>query len=286
MASPESDSKIPAYPPKEHIYRDLQVLVERSQDQLVVSFPVVPEVLDTADRPRIGLLATIADIAAGELAIRTLYPQWVATSSLSVQSTELPSQGRIYAQPQVLRRGRTTVVLEVALSHQTEAGARQAIGLSTVSMSVLPERRDAQKNVTWADRPDPQTTFALPGSGFEQPITERLGIEFDPNDSAIAQIRCVPYVLNTLGAIQGGIVSLFIEAAAENYAAQQLGGRAQIQSLEVHYLKLCRGNPIRAAVREIGKTASGLALRVELYDEGQGGVLATVGNVIVEAPRA
>ena len=150
-------------------------------------------------------------------------------------------------------------------------------------MAILPERRAAQSRITWADEPVPRTEFATPHSGFDRPLLERLGIQFDPADHTRGLIECVPYVLNTLGAIQGGIVSLFVEAAAENYAAQKLGRRVQVQSLEVHYLKLCRGNPIRSTVREVSATRQGLLLRVELYDEGQEGVLATVGNVLVEA---
>ncbi len=295
MSANKSAAAAPAYPPDEHIYRDLDVLVERTKTDLFVSFPVVPEILDAAGRPRLGLLATIADMAAGEDAIRALYPQWVATSSLSLHASDIPSNGRIRARSSLIRRGRTTVVLEVFLDHVPNKSANAdadvppdpikatPIGLSTTSMAILPERRAAQNNVTWADEPAPRTEFSLPGSGFNRPLLERLGIRFDSSDPSTSLIECVPYVLNTLGAIQGGIVSLFIEAAAENYATHTLGRRVQVHSLEVHYLKLCRGNPIRAAVRKVGSTREGLLLRVELYDEGQEGVLATVGNVLVEA---
>lgn len=295
MSPKETEATAPAYPPDEHIYRDLDVLVERMKTDLFVSFPIVPEILDAAGRPRLGLLATIADMAAGEDAIRALYPQWVATSSLSLHATDIPASGRIRARSSIVRKGRTTVVLEITLEHLPDVGQDDApspppdqvkakpIGLSTVSMAILPERRAAQKNVTWADEPVPRTQFARPHSGFSQPLLKRLGIRFDPADRTQGLIECIPYVLNTLGAIQGGIVSLFIEAAAENYAAPHLGGRVQVQSLEVHYLKLCRGNPIRSTVREVSATRHGLLLRVELHDEGQEGVLATIGNVLVEA---
>jgi acyl-coenzyme A thioesterase PaaI-like protein len=302
MSAKESEAAAPTYPPDEHVYRDLGVLVERTRTDLFVSFPIVPEILDAAGRPRLGLLATIADMAAGENAIRSLFPRWVATSSLSVHATDLPTQGRIRARPNLIRQGRTTAVLEVFLDHTpsesapSESGAADSprppeqveaspIGLSTLSMSILPERRAAQNNVTWADEPVPRTQFATARSGFDRPLLERLGIRFDPADPATGLIECVPYVLNTLGAIQGGIVSLFIEAAAENFAAQKLGCRVQVQSLEVHYLKLCRGNPIRSTVREVSATREGLLLRVELRDEGQEGVLASVGNVLVEASQ-
>ena len=233
-------------------------------------------------------------MAAGEEAIRALYPQWVATSGLSVHAIDLPSRGRMRARSKLLRQGRTTVVLEVSLDHvpneDEEKGSSISpqsleatqVGLSTVSMAILPERRAAQEKITWADEPVPRTEFARPDSGFDRPVLECLGIQFDASDPAKAQIGCAPYVLNTLGAIQGGIVSLFIEASAENFASERLGRPVQVQSLQVHYLKLCRGESIRATVRETGSTRAGLLLRVELHDEDQQGVLATVGDVLVE----
>ena len=116
------------YPPDPHITRDLAPIIEREESGSTILLPVTPALQDEDGRLRAGPVATIVDIVCGETAIREVLPQWIATSSLSLQLRELPAQGTLRAHPRVLRKGRTTLVQEVALDHLETGTALDADG--------------------------------------------------------------------------------------------------------------------------------------------------------------
>jgi len=271
------------YPPDPHVTRDLAPIIERDESGSTILLPVTPALQDAAGRLRAGPVATIVDIVCGETAIREVLPQWIATSSLSLQLSELPSQGTLRARPQVLRKGRTTLVQEVALDH-LETGA--SLGLGTVAFSILPGKNPLQSRAVWAEEPEPRSTFANATSGFEKPLLEQLGLRFDEDDPAVARLDVRNYVINTLGAMQGGVVAMLIDAAGERFASHTLGGPARVRGLEIHYLKLARTGPVRATARPIGEIGTaeggGLLVRVELHDEGRDDVLLTLATMVVD----
>lgn len=269
----------PSYPPEEHIVRDLAPVVLRDDSGSSIQLPITPAIHDACGRVRVGAVATIVDIVAGETAIREVLPGWIATSNLSLHTGELPGSGTLRARPRILRHGKTTLVMEVLIDH-LESGLE--CGLSTIGFAILPGKNETQARVDWAEKPEPRSEFGNANSGFRKPMFETLGIDFDPEQPARTRLAVSPYVINTLGAMQGGCVAILIDAAADYYAASRFGEPARVRSLEVHYLKLARTGPVRADVRELGHTGSGLVLRVSLHDEGRDDVLLTVATLVVD----
>jgi len=153
-----SESEPPSYPPDVHIVRDLAPIIERDSEGSKILLPIVPEILDEGGRPRVGVIATAVDIIAGETAIGEILPQWIATSNLSLHVTQLPGEGTLRARPKVLRKGRTTLVIEVDLDH-LETG--RSAGLSTIGFSILPSRNPNQARAHWAENPVARSDFAL-----------------------------------------------------------------------------------------------------------------------------
>jgi len=275
MSTPQPSS----YPPDVHIVRDLAPVVVRGEDGSAIHLPIVREILEDGGRPRVGVIATAVDIIAGETAIREVLPQWVATSNLSLHVGDLPNSGTLRARPRVLRKGRTTLVMEVELDH-LESGAD--CGLATIGFAILPTRSDLQARVHWAEVPEPRSEFSNEDSGFEKSVIDTLGLEFDSTDPAVGRLAVGPYVINTLGAMQGGVVAILIDAVADHYGASVLGEAARVRSLEIHYLKLARVGPVRAQARTLGRTGSGLIVRVSLHDEGREDALLTVATLLVD----
>ena len=272
-------SEPPAYPPDPHITRDLSPVIERTKTDSKILLPIVPELTDATGRLRVGVAATMVDIICGETAIRKVLPGWVATLGLSLQVGDLPSDGTLAVGTHLLRQGRTTLVQEASLSH-VESG--KPVGLATITFSILPGRRETQTRVHWTDEFEPRTVFASEGSGFEQPLHDALGFRFSPSDPSVVHADVTSYVINTLGAMQGGVVAMLLDAAGDHHAAHELGGPTRIRSLEIHYMRLARVGPIRATARTIGTIGSALLVRVELTDEGQDDQLATVASLVVE----
>ena len=54
----------------------------------------------------------------------------------------------------------------------------------------------------------------------------------------------------------------------------------------MHYLKLGRARPIRAATWTIARTAGGLLVQVTLFDEGAKDVLLTLATIPVDEANA
>ena len=179
--------------------------------------------------------------------------------------------------------GRTTLVIEVELDH-LETGT--SAGLATISFSILPSRNPHQARAHWVENPEPRSEFAMHTSGFKKPLLDTLGLEFDSEDPGVARLAVGPYVINTLGAMQGGVVAILIDAAADHYAQHELGAMARVYGLEIHYLKLARVGPARAEARTLGATGSGLLVRVSLYDEGADDVLLSVATLAIDRANA
>ena len=277
-------AKPTAYPPSHHIVRDLRIAIDRSSGEWLIRIPIGPEILDASGRPRVGILAVIADMIAGQTAIREVAPSWIATSNLSLSVGELPSEGILVGRPKVLRKGATTIVIEVELEHlheQKESG--RSVGITTLGFAILPRRNELQAELHRSRSDGRDTVYApSPGAGLTKPLLEAMAVAFDPQDPGTAQVAVDPYLQNTLGALQGGIVAIFAEATAERFAASVLGAPVRVRGLELQYLKLGKVGPIRARAREIGRTASGLIVRVELDDRGQGEALLTVATVWID----
>ena len=276
------DLERPNYPPSHHLLRDLRIVVERQASEVIGRLEVETAIVDATGRPRVGVLATLVDVVAGEVAIRSVLPGWTATSDLSLQLDDLPNEGAIEARPQILRSGQQTVVVEVALCSAADANQ---LGIATVGFAILKARNEDQKGGHWADAPQARTEFALADTLLEVPILDAVGVEFGSANPAVAHLGLQPYLRNSLGALQGGAVAILIEAAAEKFAASMLDGALQVRSLAIHYLKLARVGPVRAESRVIARTRGGLLIRVELFDEGASEVLLTVATIQVdEAP--
>lgn len=267
------------YPPAEHIVRDLQVAIDRARGEWEVRLPIVPEIADATGRPRVGVAAVIADMIAGQTAIRAVAPSWIATSNLALQVGELPRTGTLVGRPSVLRRGATTIVIEVDLRD----GERDvAVGLSTLGFSILPRRNELQAELQRSREEGGDTVYAPTGHRFEKPLLEAIGLRCAEGDPSTAEVALVPYLQNTLGALQGGVVGILVEATAERWAASVLGAPVRVRGLELHYLKLGRVGPIRARARTLASTAGGLIVRVALDDRNQGSETLTVATVWVE----
>jgi acyl-coenzyme A thioesterase PaaI-like protein len=184
----------------------------------------------------------------------------VATADLALVVTAPHRGDEIEAAASVVRRGHTTLVVQVHIADAAYA---------TATFSILP-RRD--------ETPGPTMPPVVAGrravlGGSGRRLTRWIGdaIGMTTVDAARGELS-VPvtaYTANSFGALQGGLVA-FIAAQA---GASALGAPA----IEVHlaYLSQCRDAPITTRAEVVGPGAA----VVRVYDNG--GRLATVANVAV-----
>jgi acyl-coenzyme A thioesterase PaaI-like protein len=127
------------------------------------------------------------------------------------------------------------------------------------------------------DRPA-TTTFALEDSYFRSPLLDAIGVRDVPSDPAAIELDLAPYVLNSVAALQGGLVTTLVEVAAERVARRALGKPVVTTDFSVHFLSLGKAGPLRASAQVLRAEGDHALLRVELRDRGQDDRLLSVAT--------
>ncbi len=264
------------YPPERHVLRDLRLWTEREPDGARSGLPVVPEILDEAGEVRLGVLATLVDVAGGELAVRSASPDWVATSELVLHRLRPLRGAMVEARPVLVRRSRTSVILEVSVSDD----AREPLALATMSFAIVPSRAPQQRMGVGHDAP--RTEFARPDSGLGEPLVACIGVRCLDAAAGRLELPLDSYTVNSLGALQGGVAALFAILAAEAAGGAAQGETCVARDLALRYLSLARESPVASSARVLRRDAAGALVRVESRDGA--GRLATLSTVVVGSP--
>ena len=262
------------YPPEHHVLSDLRIELERGEDDRRVRLPLVPELLDAAGVVHAGALGIVTDVFGGGLSIEEASPDWAVTSQLELHVLRRIGKGPVEVTGQALRAGRTRIVLEVEV-HDGE-GTLGAVG--SMSFTKILRRPDNPMTPHSQAR---RSSFANANSGLRGPFLEVLGIRPVPDAPDTIEIPLAPYVMNSVGALQGGVVIAMLADAAERVARATLEGPLHTTHLSVQFLSLGKAGPLRARARTLQAGDGHALLRVELRDLGQADRLVSLGTVHV-----
>jgi uncharacterized protein (TIGR00369 family) len=267
------------YPPARHLLRDLRLEVEHRPDGTSRAWmPVVPALLDDGGGVRAGALATLVDVVGGGLAAHAARPDWIATADLTLHLVSAVPDDAVEARGRVLRRGRTTVVLEVGL-----AGAHgDTLGIATMTFSVL-ARRDSNPVLEAPDGDTARMSLSVDGSGFRRPFVDALGLQVADGAPGAVLLTPTPYVRNSFGAVQGGVMATLVESSAREALRDACGAPVESVDLQLTYVALGRTGPIRATAEVLSAGPAFGTARVELLDDGDAR-LTTVGRVVAALP--
>jgi uncharacterized protein (TIGR00369 family) len=258
------------YPPREHILRDLRLSLElQGRQKAVLRAPAVPEIRARDGSLQAGAVATMVDVLAGVLTFHVVYPDWMATSGLSVHLTGRPGPDTIEAAGRVIRAGRTMVIVDVNIREQgvPPGGPGSPLGTAMISFSRLARREDTPPFEP--DRENAETVeFGIPGSGLRQPYRHAAGVRFLDERAGVAEIEMRPYVRNSLGALQGGMIAVLADAAGESAAAAAAARPMTTRDLTIQYLSQGKKGPFRTRTRVVRLTEDTALTRVEVVDRG------------------
>ncbi|HEY3721893.1 MAG TPA: PaaI family thioesterase [Acidimicrobiia bacterium] len=267
------------YPPPEHILRDLRLSVEHRPDGTSTAWiPVTPHVCNPSGSPRAGVLAILVDVVGGGLAAVAVRPDWIATADLTLHLIPSVVTGEIEARGRVVRQGRTTVVVEVALG--TSDGA--SLGLATMSFAVLPHRAE-NLSIDQVERVN-RMTMATNGSGLRDAFHERVQLAVVDAATGAIELPRTDYILNSMGAVQGGMVAAVADAAAVAAIGHAVGGPVESVDLQITYLALAKVGPIRTRSAVLSASETFGSAHVEIVDTGAGNRLTTVARVVATRP--
>ena len=258
------------YPPARHVLRDLRVTTEMGRGLEARAFLDVPDpLLGPGGTPHAGALATVVDMLGGGLAATAAQPDWIATADLTLHL--LPRRGirRVEAGATVLRRGRTTIVVDVVLE-----GDGAPLGLAAMTFAVLP-RRDGNPTIAGTGSVT-RMTMALPDSGFTRPYVEAIGMQVADGAATFA---VGDYVRNSLGAVQGGVMASAAVVAAHDALAVLGGAPAAVAELQITYLALAKVGPVTARATPLDLGAEAGTARVTLVDGGADDLVTSIARV-------
>lgn len=255
------------YPPEHHVLRDLPFEMEDTgPDAARAHLDVVPEVCD-GGRLSAGPVLVAVDVLAGLLVGRVIAPDWMATAQLALHLVDPPRSGRLVVDASVRRAGRTTIVVSAVLRACGDGGDEPA-GTAELTFVRLP-RRDG--NLDIADTPiriGERISMALPDSGLRSSYPDEIGVEIVDPTTGRAGLEVTPFVRNSFGAVNGGVVASLAAESASALAGVVLGRPARALDVVATYLSQARVGPVEARARLLRRDGPVALVTVDVEDGG------------------
>ena len=239
----------------------LGVMAELRDGEFRLTLQPRPEVLRHGAL-RASVIAFMIDVVAG--VVLDVDPDaWTLTSDMSVRMRPLPAPAFLSTESTILRRGRRSATAVVDLV--TGEGAPVATGAIGF---VRVERRESDPVKPQASPGNLSTMFD--GSRtLSLPLRDAAGIvALDPLRGAL-EMPVTPAVRNTAGTLQGAMVALFAEAAAEELVSTRFGLPAVVTEMDLRYLAQTGAGPVQSECTLLGEGADA-PVRVELFDRSSG----------------
>jgi acyl-coenzyme A thioesterase PaaI-like protein len=207
---------------------------------------------------RASVLSFVIDVVAG-IPLDQDADMWTLTSDMTVRMRPMPAPARIDATGTILRQSRRSATSLVEL--RTDQGAPIAAG--AIGFTRVPRKAtDPPKpNVPLGQTP---VIFRDP-TPLARPLREEAGIEVIDAAEGIVQVEVTPYLRNPAGTLQGAMVALLAEAAAEDLMATRFESPFVVTELDLRYLRKAQVGPVRTRSRLLG-TGPDAPIQIELID--------------------
>ena len=264
------------YPPDDHVLRDLPFEMEETGPRSAVShLRLTPNHCDHG-RVDPATLLVLTDVLGGFLVGRVIAPDWMATAQLALHMFEHPGVGELRIGATVVRAGRSTVVVsaDIAVGPARPAGhgvsgagsdGPRRVGAAELTFVRLPRRDTTLDLPTDGPSAGRRLSLAVPGSGLTAPLRRSIGV--DESRGSVA-LEVTPYVRNSFGAVNGGVVAALAAAAAEGAAAERTGVPTRVADVVVTYLAQARVGPVEASASVLRVDGPVALVRVEVRDPG------------------
>ena len=188
---------------------------------------------------------------------------WTFTSDMSIRMRPVPAAECLRANATVVRRGGRSASCTVEV---TDVGG-EPIAVGALGFARVPRRE--------GDPPKPRVTPEETPALFRtlgrltRPLREEAGIAVVDAAAGIVEVEVTPALCNSAGTLQGAMVALIAEAAAEDLLATSAGGPVLVTDLDLRYLGKAGTGTVRTRSRLLG-TGSEAPVEVELVHTATG----------------
>jgi acyl-coenzyme A thioesterase PaaI-like protein len=235
----------------------LGVTARLEDGQLILELTPQPEVLHHG-MVRASVLAFVIDVVAG-IPLDQVPGVWTLTSDMSVRMRPIPAPPRIDATSLIIREGRRSATSVVEL--RSDEGGPVATGAIGFARIPRKETDPPKPNVPLGQIP---RLFRDPGA-LARPLRQEAGIEMIDPTEGVVQVEVTPALRNPAGTLQGAMVALVAEAAAEDLLSTRFEMPVVVTDLDLRYLRQVRVGPVRTRTRLLG-SGPGAPVEVELID--------------------
>jgi acyl-coenzyme A thioesterase PaaI-like protein len=211
---------------------------------------------------RASIVAFMIDVVAG-IVLDDDPEAWMLTSDMSVRMRPRPAPAFLSTRSTILRRGRRSATAKVDLvSGDGEPVATGAIGFARVQRRATDPVKPPASQERISMMFDGQRTL-------DRPLREEAGIVVLDAVTGSLEMQVTPELRNPAGTLQGAMVALFAEVAAEELASARFGVDAVVTELDLRYLAQTGEGPVQSACTVLGDGPDA-PIQVELSDRSSG----------------
>lgn len=253
----------------------LGVTARFENDDLILELRPQPETLHHGI-VRASVLSFAIDVVAG-IPLDQDASMWTLTSDMSVRMRPMLAPGRIDATSTILRQGRRSATSLVEL--RTDEG--EPIAAGAIGFTRIPRKAT-----------DPPKPNVPPGqipllfrntSPLDRPLREAAGIQVIDAAEGVVQVEVTPALRNPAGTLQGAMVALVAEAAAEDLLGTRFQSPVVVTDLDIRYLRKTEVGPVRTRSKLLG-IEPGTPVQIELIDTSTHQITTLVYARGVSAP--
>lgn len=211
---------------------------------------------------RASIIAFLIDVAAG-VVLDDDPDAWLLTSDMSVRMRPLLAPDLLSTRTTILRRGRRSATAAVdVVTDEGEPVATGAIGFARVP-------RRGSDPVKPPASPARMSTMFDGSRTLDRPLREEAGIVVLDAVAGALEMQVTPELRNPAGTLQGAMVALFAEAAAEELVSARFNRDAVVTDLDLRYLAQTGEGPVTSECTLLGD-GPGAPIQVELSDRSSG----------------
>jgi acyl-coenzyme A thioesterase PaaI-like protein len=274
--------------PARHSIGDLDITTEQlSATQARSMSPVTDAVRDPSGAAGLGYLVALIDVNTAMVALCAAHPDWTATADLMVHEAAPLVNGPAILESNLTRVGSRLIIVGFDIY--------DGDGVSDLDELADPieQRRVATGLVTFARVPastsaasgtfDPvggigqRRHIEPPGGVPTEPLLERCGLTVIDAEQGVVELPNSPYVHNSRGRINGGVLGMVFQGAAEAAVPGYAGS-----DLHIHYLAGARNGPVRTSTIVVRETDDHVVCRVEAIDAGADDKVLALATVTLQ----
>jgi acyl-coenzyme A thioesterase PaaI-like protein len=267
---------------------DLDITTEQLTAERARSLsPVTDAVRDASGAACLGYLVALVDVNTAMPGLCASQPDWTATADLMIHEAAPLVQGPTVLESHLTRAGSRLIVVGVEIydgagitdmDELTDPIELSRVATGLVTFARVPASTSSA-SATW----DPLSTIGVrrrvesTGPAPTEPLLQRIGLSVVDVADGVVELPNSPYVQNSRGRINGGVLGMVFQGAAEAAAPGYVGS-----DLHIHYLASARVGPLRTETHVVRDVDDHVVCRVVAMDAGADDLVVAHATVTLQ----